>query len=221
MKTTHFIYILLIFAIQILDEWKLEMEQLNANFIKGAVQVEQFPYLGLPEVCFIGRSNVGKSTLINSIVRNKKIAKTSSTPGKTREINFFVVGDSWSFADLPGFGYAQASKNMRDSWTKLNYEYLQKRESLQLVNLLIDSRHDPMEIDLGLIEWLEFNQKLYMIILTKTDKIKPQEIEERHRQFTELTSRCAYCREVLPYSSINETGRKELIAIIKKVTSEK
>mgnify|MGYP000259447106 CR=1 FL=1 len=109
------------------------MKQLSAIFIKSAASVKDFPDINLPEIAFIGRSNVGKSSLINSIVLKKNLALVSSTPGKTKLINFFNVENKWSFADLPGFGFAAVSKVIREEWKKLNFNYLEKRENLKLI----------------------------------------------------------------------------------------
>lgn len=193
------------------------MKVFNAEFIIGAAHEEQFPNYSYPEFAFSGRSNVGKSSLLNSIVMNKKLAKTSSTPGKTRQINFFVVENKWSFADLPGFGYASIGKEHRIKWAKLNHVYLESRKNLRNVFVLIDSRHDPMEQDLALIEWLENNQKPFTIILTKCDKISSKLIAERKEQVETFVSMCKSVREVLPYSSHSGMGRYELLHILKDI----
>jgi GTP-binding protein len=189
---------------------------LNAEFIKGAVKADQFPELNYPEIAFVGRSNVGKSSLLNSIVNRKNLAHTSSTPGKTQQINFFVVEGKWTFADLPGFGYAAIGKQHREEWAKLNFSYLETRKSIAYINLLIDSRHDPQPKDLALIEWCENHKMKYLIILTKCDKLKKQEIIERKKQIDNLLMNCSFNLEVLPYSSQNGMGRLELLAIIKR-----
>lgn len=194
------------------------MKQLNAEFIKSASKYEQFPKLNLPEIAFSGRSNVGKSSLINSIVLRRNLALVSSTPGKTKLINFFNVENKWSFADLPGFGFASVSKDQREVWKKLNFEYLEKRENLKLICALVDSRHDPTDTDLALIEWYENNNKKFLIIMTKIDKIGTKLLDERKVQLEGLISQCKNAIEVLPFSSKTYSGREELLAIIKKNT---
>lgn len=194
------------------------MKQLNAEFIKSAAKPEQFPQIKLPEVAFSGRSNVGKSSLINSIILKKNMALVSSTPGKTKLINFFNVENKWSFADLPGFGFASVSKDQREIWKKLNFNYLEKRENLTLICALVDSRHDPTDTDLALIEWYEHNNKKFLIILTKTDKIGEKLLEERKEQLETLVSQCSNAIEVLPYSAKTNLGRDQLLAIIRKNT---
>ncbi|MDR0926219.1 MAG: ribosome biogenesis GTP-binding protein YihA/YsxC [Ignavibacteria bacterium] len=190
----------------------------NAKFLLGVTEETKFPILNLPEIAFIGRSNVGKSSLINSIVMRKKLAKISAAPGKTREINFFSVEDKWILVDMPGLGYATIGKAHRERWATLNYAYLEKREPLKFVCVLIDSRHDPMDKDIELIEFLEGIGKEYLIVLTKCDKISKNVIEERKIQLEHITSLCEHCLEVLPYSSVTDLGRNEMLGIIKKMT---
>lgn len=192
------------------------MKNFNAEFIKGAADEKQFPDYTLPEVAFVGRSNVGKSSLLNSILLRKNLARTSASPGKTREINFFSVDGKWSFADMPGFGYASIGKSFREKWEKLNFDYLENRQNLRLVCSLVDSRHDPMDMDLALMEWLENHRKNFVVILTKTDKISKKRIDERQQQLSHLLQNCQYAHEALPYSVLNNTGRNQLISIIKK-----
>jgi GTP-binding protein len=197
---------------------KNSMKIYNSEFLAGAVSAESIPDYGLPEVAFAGRSNVGKSSLLNSIIHRKNLAKTSSTPGKTQQINFFDVDSRWVFADLPGFGYAVASKKMREAWEKLNFTYLRDRESLRLVCALCDIRHEPQKLDLALIEMLEMFERKYVIVLTKSDKISTAMIEQRIDEYEQLVSLCSHCIEVLPYSSVRGAGREELLAIIRKNT---
>lgn len=191
----------------------------KAEFIMGTNSPASFPELSLPEVAFVGRSNVGKSSLINSLVHRKNLARTSSTPGKTSEINFFNVEDVWTLVDMPGFGFTKKGVKKRQEWYNLNFAYLEKRESLKMICILIDSRHDPMDTDLSLIEYFENNQKPYLIVLTKCDKLKEKQIEERKEQLDRLVSQCNFAIDVLPYSSITDLGRKELMGIIKKQTT--
>lgn len=192
------------------------MKQLNAEFKIGAVNPEQFPNTGYSEIVFCGRSNVGKSSLLNSLVQNKHTAKISSTPGKTQQINFFLVSDKWMIADLPGFGYAKISKTSREKWLKLNMTYLEKREQIKLICLLVDSRHDPMPLDINMMEWCENNQKQFLVVLTKCDKISKIATNERYEQIKALLAECKYVVDVLPYSAVTNLGRDSLIAIINK-----
>lgn len=192
------------------------MTNIFVEFTKGATGPEDFPRPVLPEIAFVGRSNVGKSSLLNSLILRKNLAHTSNEPGKTRQINFYRVEKKWSFVDLPGFGYAAVSKEEREFWSNMNLDYLRDRKNLQLVCLLMDSRHDPMEIDLGLIEWLEDCSRTYVILLTKIDKVSSNDIKERVKQIKNLTVNCKHLIEILPYSAKSKIGREQLIAIIKK-----
>jgi GTP-binding protein len=192
------------------------MKQLSAELIISAANESQFPNINLPEIAFSGRSNVGKSSLLNDIVFRKNLAHISSSPGKTRQINFYKVDNKWIFADLPGFGYAAVSKDVRLEWQKLNMSYLTSRPNLSLVACLIDSRHDPMEHDLGFMEWLENNEKKYVVILTKCDKLSKNPIEERKQQLLDFLKYSKCWIDVLPYSTVTGQGRTELLAIIKR-----
>lgn len=188
----------------------------QAEFKIGAVSKEQFQNDGLPEIAFAGRSNVGKSSLINSIVFRKNLARTSGTPGKTQEINFYLVDESWYLVDTPGFGYAAKGKKYRDQWEAFNLEYMSQSEDLQFVCVLIDSRHDPMERDLALVEVLENTGIDYLIILTKTDKLSKKAIKARETQIRDVVAACNHVIDVLPYSSVNREGRDQLIGIINR-----
>lgn len=191
----------------------------NAQFLIGSNNVSKIPKYNFSEIAFTGRSNVGKSSLINTIVHRKKLAKVSSTPGKTKQINLFLVDESYILADLPGFGYAAVSKTERQSWKQMIYSYFSEREELKLICCLVDSRHEPLDSDLALIEWLENNNKNYIIILTKVDKINEKQISERKEQFENFVQYCKHCVEVLPFSSVSGVGRKELHAIMKREIS--
>ncbi|MFY8161598.1 MAG: ribosome biogenesis GTP-binding protein YihA/YsxC [Candidatus Kapaibacteriota bacterium] len=192
----------------------------NADFIFASANKGNFPKHDLPEICFVGRSNVGKSSLINSIVKRKNLARVSVTPGKTQQINFYNVEDTWCLVDLPGFGYTSKGRTIGSDWKINNFEYVKNRENLKLICLLVDSRHDPMEIDLGLMEELEIMQRKYIVVLTKCDKINSTMIAERTQQWAELLVNCNYNIELLPYSSVSGLGRNNIIAVIKKYCSK-
>jgi len=193
------------------------MNTLKAEFQIGATKSSQFPNTSYQEIAFTGRSNVGKSSLLNNLVNNKKMAKVSSTPGKTQQINFFFVEDKWIFADLPGFGYAKVSKKERGKWLDLNMEYLNTREQLVLTCLLVDSRHDPMKTDLAMMEWLENNDRQFVVILTKCDKISQNELDGRVEQVRGLLQHCQNAIDVIPYSSTKNIGRNNLLGLLKGI----
>ena len=143
----------------------------TAEFIISAVKEAQFPQTGLPEVAYVGRSNVGKSSLLNSLLNRKKLALTSSSPGKTRLINFFLINKSFYFVDLPGYGYARVSREMKRQWGEIIEDYLAQREPLKLVVQLVDVRHPPTADDLQMYQWLTYSYLPTVIVATKVDKI--------------------------------------------------
>ena len=142
----------------------------SAEFICSNTQISKLPPPVKPEYAFIGRSNVGKSSLINMLTSKKGLAKTSQTPGKTQLINHFLINDSWYIVDLPGYGYARASKSKKADWSKFIHTYLDKRESLQCVLVLIDSRLEPQKIDLEFCNWLGEKGLAFVLVFTKADK---------------------------------------------------
>lgn len=197
------------------------MSSIKAAFFTGASSVASLPTKTvLPEVAFIGRSNVGKSSLINTLVNRTSLAHVSSTPGKTQQINFYTIEDTWMLVDMPGFGYASVSKTDRKAWHELNYEYLLHREQLRLVCVLIDARHDPSPIDMELLERLENAERKYVVILTKSDKLSSIQATERQTQLQDALSMCSFCVDVLPYSSRTRFGREQLWGVIKRETKE-
>ena len=192
------------------------MLNIDAKFIHSANKLGDYPSTNLPEFAFSGRSNVGKSSFINAIVLRKNLAKISSNPGKTKSINFYSVQDKFILADLPGFGYAKVSKEEREKWKDLIYHYFKTRENLKFVTVLVDGRHEPMPIDLSLIEWLENNLLRYVVAMTKCDKISKKQIEERIGEWSYLLQNCKGLIEILPTSSITGFNRDQFVAIIKR-----
>lgn len=176
------------------------------------------PKPGLPEFAFIGRSNVGKSSLINMLCKRNDLAKTSSKPGKTKHIVRFIVDDKWFLVDLPGYGYARTSKDEREKFGQMIQDYLLERETMNCVFVLIDSRIPPQKIDLEFIEWLGTSAIPFCIVFTKTDKLKPRELEENTEAFK---NKMLESWEELPESFITSaetgTGRTELLTFIDKV----
>ena len=150
----------------------------SAEFLLSASATSQFPAATLPEIAFAGRSNVGKSTLINSLLNRKKLVKTSATPGKTQLINFFKVNDQFYFVDLPGYGYAKVPESVRRKWQNLVEAYLSERETLKNVVLIIDCRHNPTLQDRQLLEWLEYYQRPSLILASKIDKLKRGQVQK-------------------------------------------
>jgi GTP-binding protein len=150
----------------------------SAEFVKSSARVDQCPAPDKPEFAFIGRSNVGKSSLINMLTSRKSLAKTSVTPGKTQTINHFIINDSWYLVDLPGYGYARVSQKMREQWNTLINYYVKKRENLVSLFVLLDSRHEPIASDLEFMDNLGINQVPFVRVFTKCDKISSAELEK-------------------------------------------
>jgi GTP-binding protein len=192
----------------------------SADFICSNTQVSKLPPPLKPEYAFIGRSNVGKSSLINMLVAKKGLAKTSQTPGKTQLINHFLINDNWYLVDLPGYGYARISKSKKEDWNKFIRTYLNKRESLQCVMVLIDSRVEPQKIDLEFCNWLGEKGLSFVLIFTKADKqsrIKTDQTVAAFRK--ELLKTFEEIPQVFITSAEDHTGREEVLAFIDSVNT--
>ena len=161
------------------------MEIKEATFVKSVTNHKQCPEPNKHEIAFIGRSNVGKSSLINMLCNNSKLAKTSATPGKTQTINHFIINKSWYLVDLPGYGYAKVNKGVRQKFEDFISAYLINRENLDCVFVLVDSRHEPHKIDLEFIRWCGEKQIPIAIVMTKSDKLKPSELEHNIQVYQE------------------------------------
>lgn len=180
--------------------------ELDASFWLSAAQPDQFPVVTAPEIAFLGRSNVGKSSLLNAIVGNKRLAFTSSTPGRTQTVNYFRVGEEFVFVDLPGYGFAKAPRSVADAWRKMIESYLLQPDSPALAVVLIDSRRGWMEKDLQLKEWLEFHRKPYLVVATKADKLNQKERQESRKAI-----RAEYAEgELIWFSAVTGQGVKEV-----------
>ena len=158
------------------------MKILSAEFVTSAVKPSQFPRDGKPQVAFAGRSNVGKSSIINSMLNRKNLVKTSATPGKTQLINFFLINDDFYCVDLPGYGYAKAPRAVVDAWAPMIEGYIRESAQLKLVVVLLDIRRKPDERDARLVEWLRHYDVPALYILTKSDKLKRQEAARAQRE---------------------------------------
>lgn len=155
----------------------------KVNFVKSITSIKDRPELELPEIAFAGRSNVGKSSLLNAVFNVKRLAKVSSTPGKTKLINYFHAANRVYFVDLPGYGYAKISKRVTKQWQGMIEEYLLRSDNLQFLCLLIDSRHELMKSDLAMVDWLNYYRIPYIIILTKTDKLSKNKQNQQKKYF--------------------------------------
>jgi len=190
----------------------------TAEFVISNTDVSLCPKENFPEYAFIGRSNVGKSSLINMLTNHKSLAKTSGKPGKTQLINHFIINKNWFLVDLPGYGYASVSKGQRRTFQKFIKDYFNERMQLACTFVLIDSRHSPQKIDLAFMEFLGINGIPFCIVFTKTDKLNkstlPKNIESYKKELLETWE------ELPPYfisSSTNKTGQKEILDFIQNV----
>ena len=188
----------------------------KAELEKVAVNRTQYPSEDKYELAFAGRSNVGKSSFINSMVNRKNLARTSGKPGKTRTINFYNINDEFRFVDLPGYGYAQVSKKERGKWGQIIEEYLQYRENLKEVILLVDIRHEPTEQDLIMYNWIKSYEFTGLVIATKADKISRGKYQ-KHIKIIKDKLNVEDIDLIIPYSSANKFNRDKVWQIIKEL----
>ena len=182
------------------------MKVTNAKFIASAPTIPSIPGETLPEIAFMGRSNVGKSSLINSLLGVKGLARTSNTPGRTQALNFFDINEEMIFVDLPGYGYAKVSKADRQQWGKLIENYLAQRSALVLCILIVDARHEPSPLDLQMKSWLEHFGLSFLVVTTKVDKLSANE-----QRASLIRARKVLATErIIPYSAVTRAGAKPL-----------
>lgn len=194
------------------------MQVKKAVFLSSYASVDACPARKVPEFAFIGRSNVGKSSLINTLTNNGKLAKTSSTPGKTQTINYFGINDSWNLVDLPGYGWARVSKTEKSKWDIMIMEYLMHREQLQTVFVLIDSRLEPQPIDLEFIQWVGEEGIPFSIVFTKADKQTRNKTGTTIAKFTnELYKTWEELPPIFVTSSVSGEGKKEILEYISEI----
>jgi len=192
----------------------------SAEFVISNSRVEKCPTTGLPEYAFIGRSNVGKSSLINMLTARKGLAMTSQKPGKTQLINHFIINDAWYLVDLPGYGYARLSKDSRDSLRRMIEDYVLERKELVLLFVLLDCRHDPQKIDLEFIQWLGEEGVPFALVFTKADKLSKGRLAANveaykaklHEEWEELPP-------IFVTSSEERMGRDELLGYIEEINT--
>jgi GTP-binding protein len=192
------------------------MKVTSAEFVKSAFDRRDWLSEGRPEIAFLGRSNVGKSSLINALLNRKGLARTSNTPGRTQSINFFLINGRLIFADLPGYGYAKVSKTMRSDWGKMAEEYLSDRAELALCIQLVDSRHAPSALDFQLNEWLKFNEKPFVVVATKADKLSNNELARSIKAIEKSMPESL----VLPFSATSGRGRDDIWATIEGASNK-
>lgn len=191
------------------------MQIKQSEFVKSSAEIDQCPAGSLPEFAFIGRSNVGKSSLINMLTGRRKLAKTSNTPGKTQTINHFLINQEWHLVDLPGYGYAKVSKTTRDDWGKMIESYLLNRPQLVSLFVLIDSRIPPQNIDLAFVDWLGQQGIPFSIIFTKADKQHEKKTKRSIRAFeAAMRETWAELPPMLVSSSVTRAGREEILGYL-------
>ena len=181
------------------------MKVTSAEFLKSAFTEADWPRDRKPEIAFLGRSNVGKSSLFNSLLGVRGLARTSSTPGRTQAVNFFLINGKFRFVDLPGYGYARAPRDVKAKWNAAATDYLAKRDQLVLSIHIVDSRHEPTKQDLQLHEWLEHHQKPHIIVATKSDKLSNNEL----RRNIDRTKRAFRNERIVVYSAVSGLGRDD------------
>ena len=190
-----------------------------AQFVMSNQDVKKCPNSSIPEYAFIGRSNVGKSSLINMLTNHKNLAKTSGRPGKTQLINHFLINKAWHLVDLPGYGYARVSKTSKAKFQKFITKYFEQRKQLISGFVLVDVRHDPQPIDVEFMEWLGESGIPFSIVFTKADKLKPKALENNVEKYKKSMLDGMW-EEMPPYfitSSSDKTGREELLAYIENI----
>lgn len=194
------------------------MEIKEAQFVMSNTDVEKCPTPNLPEYAFIGRSNVGKSSLINMLTNKKSLAKTSGKPGKTRLLNHFLINKEWYLVDLPGYGYAKVPKAERLKWEKMLQNYILKRENLYCLFVLVDVRHPAQNADLEFMEWLGISEIPFSIVFTKSDKLRPEELEVKLKEYEqELFKTWETMPGYFVTSSTSGAGKDEILAFIDQV----
>ena len=187
-------------------------------FVASSAKPDQFPSDGLPEIAFLGRSNVGKSSLINALTGRKGLAFTSNTPGRTQTINFYRINDAAYFVDLPGYGYARAPKELARQWQDLMESYLLTRQTLDLSFLILDARRGWMDQDLELKQWLEFHNRRYQVIATKTDKVKSK--NDLRQGVAAIRSQSPESAP-LPFSAVSCRGAREIWQAISTIKTQR
>ena len=191
------------------------MKITRADFVMSNTNIDKCPKERIPEYAFIGRSNVGKSSLINMLTGHKSLAKTSGKPGKTQLINHFKINENWFLVDLPGYGYAKVSKKNRSIFAKFINEYLEKRGNLICTFVLVDSRHEPQKIDMLFMEWLGQNQIPFVIIFTKMDKLSSSQLNKNITKYkTEMLKTWEDIPQTFRSSAESGLGKSEILKFI-------
>lgn len=192
------------------------MKIVSAEFIKSIFDLRALPNSVLAEFVFVGRSNVGKSSLINSICTKKKLAKIGSVPGKTRQLNYFLINEKFYLVDLPGYGYAKVPEQIRAGWRKLVEDYISERQNVKLVFVLIDSRHEPTYLDELMVSWLEYYEIPFAVILTKSDKISSNKMQKQIYRASKIVNNEDLCIDYIPFSTVTNEGKNEVLKLVEE-----
>ncbi len=190
------------------------MQIKNARFLKSMKAVSDYPGLPMPEIALCGRSNVGKSSLVNLLTNNQKMARVSTSPGKTRLVNFFVINDEFLLVDLPGYGFAKAAKSEQGAWQAMIEGYFKASRNLKALLILLDIRHEPTGDDMKMFEWASYFGLHVIIVATKSDKIAKT---RRFQRIKEIKQKMAADYPAVAVSALNKTGQQELLDEIEKV----
>ncbi|HEY5123157.1 MAG TPA: ribosome biogenesis GTP-binding protein YihA/YsxC [Ignavibacteria bacterium] len=190
------------------------MKITSAEFIDSIYDLRTLPKSVLSEFVFVGRSNVGKSSLVNKICGKKKLAKVGSVPGKTRQLNYFLINENFYLVDLPGYGYAKVPEQIRAGWRKLVEDYISERQNVSMVFVLIDARHEPTYLDELMVSWLEYYEIPYAIVLTKSDKISKNKMEKQIYRASKIVNNEDMCKDYIPFSIISGEGKNEILGLI-------
>jgi GTP-binding protein len=180
----------------------------SARFVKSAQQPDDFPRDQRPDIAFCGRSNIGKSSLLNTLTNSRGLARTSSTPGRTQTINFFLINERLYFVDLPGYGFAKVAKDVRKHWGPMIESYLANRSQLRLTLMLVDSRMPPTESDVLMKNWLDHYKIPNAVVLTKTDKISRSQLQKA----LQTSAKTLNTKEIIPFSAVTLLGRDHILS---------
>ncbi|MDE3058953.1 MAG: YihA family ribosome biogenesis GTP-binding protein [Bacteroidota bacterium] len=190
------------------------MKIVTVDFAVGAANLHQLPKNGLPEIVFIGRSNVGKSSLLNKIAHRKNAARISSTPGKTRELNYYLINKQFYFVDLPGYGYAKVAEHVKAGWTALIENYFLTRKQIAFAVQIVDARLGPTDLDNLMIGWLDFYEIPFVLVMTKADKTPVSRLQMQMSAVKTAMSKYRFVHGIIPFSAVTGEGRGDLLTII-------
>jgi len=193
----------------------------TVDFVVGVANLQQLPKTNLPEIIFIGRSNVGKSSLLNKLCNRKNIARVSATPGKTRELNYYQINKDLYFVDLPGYGYAKVAEHVKAGWTQLIEEFFHTRKQIALAIQIVDARLGPTELDNTMMGWLDFYKVPFLLVLTKADKLPKNKLISQMNTIGSELNKYKYLAGVQPFSAVTGDGRVELLKTIDRHIDER